>query len=287
MAIDSTSTTTQKIAEVSQYLSANEASSKSMLNWGYTKGVGSLSETLEIVQTTLNWARTYYSSTTKFALCCNYMVSLIGKYYTNAYGIVTSYINSGMIVNPATGNASSVLAFNLEFIVGIGGMTQGQTTYTINYPYIVQDSISVSTPSANIPLGDPSQLSYNVSYTDKSATVTFLNGTPNIGVQNGMQFIIRGLRFISANYTGGASIPTPAFAWYTVPTSGLTTITVPVILNKEVQIVFRGGFAGGQIILSGIPTSNQILSNATLGTLTVAAGNEWLENEQIVIQYIS
>ena len=216
----------------------------------------------------------------------NYVYSLIGGKVNLANQIL---INSsgGVLVNPTTGDSSTLIAFNLEFTVGSGGMIDGQTTYTINYPYIMQDSITVELPQSNLPVGDPNQLSYTVAYTNTEATITFLNGTPNIGVQNGMLFIIRGLRFISAISSGSSTtVPIPATTWYTVPTAG-NTITVPTIVNKLVQSIFRGGFASGEVVFAGTPISNQTLSVQAAGTLTVNSGNAWLAGEQVMIQYLT
>lgn len=213
----------------------------------------------------------------------NYVYALIGAKVNQANKI---YLNGsgGQIVNPTTGDASTLTAFNIQFTVGSGGMNDGDTTYVINYPYIMQDSVTVEMPQSNLPIDDPNQLSYEIAYTNSNATITFLNGTPNIGVQNGMQFLIKGLRFISAQASGGGSTPVVTTDWeFVTVNSTSTTVYIPTLIDKVVQVCFRSSPV--QVITMGVPIGAQVLWDKTTAILTSSASNSFLETEQLAIQY--
>ena len=172
-----TSTTTQQIAQVSQYLSANAKKSKSALGWSFIKGEDSLPELLEIVRSTTNWARTYYSATTQFALTCNYMVSLIGKYYNQAYAVVTNTSNNGtIVVNPTTGVSSLKTIFYQFLPTDVGALvTAGQTTFTINIgsgSIFQSGTFQIVVDQVVLPRNNNNYFSYGVSYAAGVITVT-------------------------------------------------------------------------------------------------------------------
>jgi hypothetical protein len=214
----------------------------------------------------------------------NYVYALIGAKVNLAN---TIYLNGsgGQIVNPTTGDASTLTAFNIQFTVGSGGMNDGDTTYVINYPYIMQDSVTVEMPQSNLPVDDPNQLSYEIAYTNTSATITFLNGSPNIGVQTGMQFLIKGLRFISAQASGGGgSTPVVSTAWefVTVSADG-ATVYIPSLIDKDLQVAVR--LQQMQVITTGVPFGNQVLWDKATAIMTAPTANTFLNGEQIAIQY--
>jgi hypothetical protein len=172
-----TSTTTQQIAQVSQYLAANAKRNKSALGWSFLKGDDTLPELLEIVRNTTNWARTYYSSTTQFALTCNYMVSLIGKYYNQAYAIVTNTSNTGtIVVNPTTGISSLKTIFYQFLPTDTGApLTTGQTTFTLNIgsgSIFQSGTFQIVVDQVVLPRNNNNYFSYNVSYAAGIITVT-------------------------------------------------------------------------------------------------------------------
>lgn len=217
-------------------------------------------------------------------LLSSYLFSICGGYYFEAENIINMG-SGGQIVNPTTGDASTLIAFNLQFTVGSGGMNEGDTTYVINYPYIMQDSVTVEMPQSNLPVDDPNQLSYEIAYTNTEATITFLNGTPNIGVQTGMQFLIKGLRFISAQASGGGGstpVVSTAWEWVTV-NSNSSTVYIPSLIDKDLQVVFR--LLPMEVITFGVPFGNQVLWDKTTATLTAPSANIFLSQEQLAIQY--
>jgi len=231
----------------------------------------------------LNDLYTQDPTNTNVTLLSNYLYAMCGGYYFEAQNIITIG-GGGTLVNPSTGASASLVAFNIQFTVGVSQMTAGQTTYVVTYPYIMDGSITVEMPQSNLPIDDPNQLSYEIVYTNTSATITFLNGSPNIGVQNGMLFLIKGFRFISAQASGSTVSTAPKLTWLIVPTDCTTYHTT--LAGYTVQIVFRGGLAGGQVITTGTPTGTQILFNTNTGDLTVDAGNGFVAGEQLAIQYI-
>ena len=231
----------------------------------------------------LNDLYTQDPNNTNVTFLSNYVFTLCGGYYFEAENII-SVGGGGTLVNPSTGMYSSILAFDIQFTVGVSEMTAGQTTYVVSYPYIMNGSISVELPQANLPQNVSSQFSYSVVYTTTYATITFLNGTPNIGVQDGMLILIKGFRFISAQASGATPSTQPKLTWLTVPSD--CTVFPTTLSGNSVQIVFRGGLAGGEIITTGTPTGTQILFDTVTGNLTVNSGNGFVAGEQLAIQYI-
>jgi len=267
------------LADISLYLSKNELEQEKYYSW--------VDETqrcrlIYLVKKAMRWAEPYYVSTSQFNQTGNYLNSLIGKWKAQAQNVLTVG-SAGSIVNVVTGASASIVAFNLQFTVGGGTLSAGDITYILNYPYIMKDSVSVELPQSNLPISDTSQFSYSIVYTDSNATITFLNGTPNIGLQTGMEIMIRGLRFITgASNTGGSTAPTTSWTFQTVVTTG-QTLSIPALIGKTLNIVFRA--TPIQVIEVGTPTSSQVLWNSTTGILTTPVSNPWVATEEVAIQY--
>lgn len=212
-----------------------------------------------------------------------YTLSLCGGYAFEAEGLLLG--GSGVVVNPVLGDTATLSAFNIQFTVGSGGMLAGETSYIVTYPYIMVDSITVEMPQSNLPVDDPNQLSYQIAYTNTNATITFLNGTPNIGVQDGMQFLIKGLRFVSIEASGGGSPATVVatdWHWENIAVSG-ATVYIPTLLNKTIQVAFRA--MPTQVITSGTPIGNQVLWDSATAIMTAPASNPFVATEQLTIEY--
>ena len=276
---NSEATTLLNLSDISLYLSKNELEQKKFFLW--------IDETqrcriMYMVKKSLKWAKPYYVGTSSFNSVANYLGGIIGKWKGQAQTVL-NLGNVGSIVNIVTGDSSSIAAFNLQIVVGGGTLSSGDTTYVINYPYILKDSISVELPQSNLPIADSTQFSYQVSYTSNNATITFLNGTPNIGVQTGMELLIKGLRFVQANASGSfTNAGKNAWSFQTVSTTG-TTLSVPSLATKTIIVIFRA--TPLEVITVGTPTSNQILWDSNAALLTTSSSNPLIQGETLAIQY--
>jgi len=186
-----TITTWIDTAEISQFLAADDNSRQGVMQWGTTKGNNKLPFLLGFFADIVGWAFTWDSSSTNFQAVATYMYSLCGKYIAQANQILDNA--GGVIVNPSTGVKTSISFLRIQFTVGQPGspMNAGDTELTINVSDILNQSISVETPNANLPENDPLQVSVSVAYSDDNAVVTF-----NQGVSDGETYIVTGLYFI-------------------------------------------------------------------------------------------
>lgn len=180
------------LANISQYLAANDNAKLSVMQWAATKGNYKLPFLLGFYADIVNWASAWAVGTQQLDAVATYMYSLCGKYLNTAQRILNNA--GGIIVNPTTGGKSTLAYIRLQFKVGTTGspMAAGDTELTLNYKSIMVDSVSVETPNANLPENEADQVSVNVAYSDTEAVITF-----NQAVQDGDLYIVTGLYFIA------------------------------------------------------------------------------------------
>lgn len=77
-----------------------------------------------------------------------------------------------------------------QFIVGSGGMVEGDTVFVLNYTNIIQNSVSVWLDGSLLPNNLLDQISCSITYTPFNATITF-----NQPVFDGQLYDIYGLKF--------------------------------------------------------------------------------------------
>lgn len=85
---------------------------------------------------------------------------------------------------------------------------------------------------------------------------------------------------VSGSGGGGGSVTT---IWV-MATAGVTT-TVSALIGKSVKLLLRGGIGTGEIITTGSATGTKVLFDTTTGDLTVHSDNQFLDFEELTIQY--
>lgn len=193
-------------AKVSQYLSRKDIIVSTALNGG--KIDTRHPRLLRMERLSLEDLYAYSPSSTYLVLLGNYVVALCGKYLFEAQ-LIFSGSGGGALVNPTTGNASSIKGIRIELVVGTD-LAVGATSYTIPYAYVVEDTVSVELPQANIPEEETNQFSYSIAYGAISTIISFTNDDGagnNLGVQSGMLLIIMGLRYVTVVSTGTTTTP--------------------------------------------------------------------------------
>lgn len=130
----------------------------------------------------------------------DYVIALCGAYLAQAINIA-ALGGGGTIVIPSTKTAASIEGFRIELpITQSSTPAAGATTYTVNIAGIVDGSINVESPQANLPYGvESDQLSWTISYGVSSAVITFWNivGSTNYGLPDNLLVIITGTKFIA------------------------------------------------------------------------------------------
>lgn len=128
-----------------------------------------------------------------------YVYALCIKYLQKALAYLGQ--SGGTIVNPSTGLSSTIESvFYQGTVDGAGNitLTTGQTEIIVPDDYIMVNSIVMIVDNAELPVGNyTDRYSYTVSYSTTEATITFYNGSPNIGLQNSQIVQIRGFKFVS------------------------------------------------------------------------------------------
>lgn len=184
-------------AKITQYLANKEIYKNKKISYGsYDERYLMV---LKQVRYAVEWCNTYFPNDLHLPEATNYLFTLIGKYQFKAKEILDAQ-SGGTIVDPNTGLQVTLQAFDTQFTVGQSGspLNQGDTLYVIPIQNVIPNSVKVETPPANIPMGQTDQFSYNIAYTPEQVTIQFLNdaGSGNMGVQNGMLFMITGLYLV-------------------------------------------------------------------------------------------
>lgn len=180
-------------AKITQYLANKDIYKNRKISYGsYDER---LTRLLKIVRYAVEWCNTYFPNDANLPAATNYLFTLIGKYQFKAKEILDAQ-DGGIIVDPNTGLQVALQWFHQEFTVGQVGspLVQGDIFYIIPIQNVIPNSVTLEMPQDNIPQGQTDQFSYNIAYTPTQVTIQFLNdaGSGNMGVMNGMLFIIRG-----------------------------------------------------------------------------------------------
>lgn len=194
-----------EIADVCEYLAA-DSQSQGMLFRGSYERTG-LSRLIYIVKNGLQWLFDYNPSSSSLLGQANYLFSLCQPFVGRALQILGSG-GSGTIVNPATGIVSTIVAFDLEFIVGttsspqvINGVnvtlpTNGTNQIILPLEFVLSQSVTVEKDTVPLPIALTDRQSYTPIYTSTSVTITL--GPSGTNFQNGDLFVIRGLQYVTA-----------------------------------------------------------------------------------------
>lgn len=58
------------------------------------------------------------------------------------------------------------------------------------------------------------------------------------------------------------------------------------LIGRAVRLVLLGGIGSGEVITTGTPTGNQLLFDSASGTLTRPTGVNFVDGEELTIQYL-
>lgn len=178
-------------AQIAQYLSANQYAKREMLQGGSNSPLKRLSRLIYIVRRAVDFVYQKSNSEPTLIPTGNYLYWICGIYNAQAANIISGG-GTGEIVNPASGTASTVLAYFLQFVVGEPGapMVDGQTTLVISLTGFIENSVDIALDGTDLPLNRNDRISFTVDYSNPvQITITF-----NQGVSNGQLYEIRGLR---------------------------------------------------------------------------------------------
>lgn len=259
-----TSVVTNSLANICQYLWANDnALRKGMFN-------GAINEKMPTILYMEKKALEYgiQQNLSGVQLAANYLYSLLGSPLQRANNILTNG-GGGVNVSSIANSSGSLQPYpiNISISAGQAGVSTISNSSWINLAYINTAVINNST------------YQLGVGFTFNQTTGTFDFGLSGYILQEGDELTALGFIPVSSG-TGGASSPTTVYA---TATAGLV-VNIPSTINRTVLLAFRGtGFI--EVILSGIPTTNQVLFTASTGDFTVASDNPFFDSELFAAQY--
>ena len=189
--------------KISSYLSANDFSKQRLLN---RKAFNTkLPQKLDVATNLVEWAYNQNPNDTSLISTGNYLYQLCGKYIAEAQ-LIISGAGSGVIVNPATGVASTIVAVYLEFVVGttpspvlVNGVSvtlpvAGATSFVLPLASILDASIGVAKDTVPLPTLLTDRYSFTPIYTVNDVTININNGNQ---FTTGDLFVITGLQYVS------------------------------------------------------------------------------------------
>jgi hypothetical protein len=202
----------------------------------------------------------------------NYLYSLLGGNLNQANNILTGGgggINAGSIQNSNGG--LTPYPINLEISAGQAGVSTISNPSWVGLAYI------------NSAVINSVVYQESVGFTFNSATGSFDFTLSGYVFQEGDDFNALGFLPVTSSGGGGGSVTPPMTATANA-VGGTTTINIPILQGKTVNLVFRGtGIA--QLIPLGVPTGNEIRFDSTTGDLFVGADNPFVDDELITAQY--
>lgn len=177
-------------AQISQYLASNDQANQLAFKGGVVNN--NLAQQIYMARNAVQWAYDYYPGTQQETATALYMYSLCGKYISQAQQIIGNA--GGIIINPATGGRSTLVAIDIQFVIGVTGspMTAGDTVLTLNYNYIQDGSIDVFLGGVLLPQSQTDQISYTIVYSTSNVVITF-----NQGVMDTQLYRIKGQYFVA------------------------------------------------------------------------------------------
>lgn len=180
------------IAKVCQFLAADDAANQTFLKGKYLRSP-KIPRLIYIVRNSVDWLNTYNPSSSTLLGKANYLYSLCMPYVGQANVILNSG-GTGTIINPATGLVSSIAFQIVQFAVGDVGapILAGQTSFTLNYEFVLNNSVSIDLDGTELPIAVSDRISYTIAYSNPSITITF-----NQAVSNGQLYLIQFLQFVT------------------------------------------------------------------------------------------
>ncbi len=178
-------------AKISQFLASAEQANQLALKGGTLNN--NLAQQIYKARNAVQWAYDFYPGSQQETATAIYMIGLCGKYISQAQQIIGN--SGGIIVNPSTGIKSTLVAIDIQFVIGTVGslMNAGDTVLTLNYNYIQNGSIDVFLGGTLLPIGSElDQIRYTITYNTNNAVITF-----NQGVMDTQLYIIKGQYFVA------------------------------------------------------------------------------------------
>lgn len=260
-----TSVVTNSLAKICQYLVLNDnAIREGMFN-------GTISEKQPTILYMERKALEYgiQQNLTGLQGVSNYVYSLLGGQINRANNILTNG-GGGINVSAVANSSGALQPYNINVIISAGqaGVSTITNSTWIGLSYISDVIIN--------------GISYQngVGFTFNQATGTFDFSLSGYILQQNDNLSALGFIPISSNNGGGAANPTTIYA---TASAGLT-VNIPQTVGKTVSLGFRGiGLV--QVITGGMPTTNQVLFDATTGNFTVDVDNPFFDNELFAVQF--
>ena len=217
----------------------------------------------------VDWLNTNIPSDTSLSGKQSYMVGMYGKYSSEARGILALGA-SGQNVSAVFGSGSVLMPYPINVTISTSGST------LTNSAWVGLQDINTAVIN-NVPYQSGTGFTFN------SATGTFDFSLSGYVLQIGDTLTALGFKptASSGSISGGTgSFPTTA---YVNASAGLVT-NIPVLVGKTISLLLRGGL-GATVITSGTIVGGQIYFDNSVGTLRVLSGNDWVDQEPLIIQY--
>ena len=259
-----------KIASVSKYLVANQKSRQDSVNWGSPLTETERQNLLDLCYTCINWAAPSKVGTPELQRVINYMINLIGPFYSQANAIINGGSNARQLTGIyGGGNALTPYLINLTVSSGQAGVQTITDAGLIG----VLDLTTIFIDNQVFQLGS--------GFTFNSGTGTISFAPAGYTLQTGD--LISGLGFKPIPIPGGG-INAPLSLIYVTATAG-TVLNVPALVGKTISLLLRGGYGSGPIITSGSIVGDDVLFDNVAGNLTVGVAYSWLDGELLTIQF--
>lgn len=263
------SSTTNSLAKICQYLVGNESEKQSVFFNGSNNNATSMILYMERKGLEYGIAQ----SLTDLQQNTNYVYSLLGGNLNRANNILTNGgggINSDTIQN--SNGSLTPYPINLEITAGQSGVSTISSPSWVGLAYVNSAVINSSVYQAGI------------GFTFNTATGLFDFSLSGYTFQEGDDFSSFGFLPITSSGSGGGGgtvVPLTATA---NAAGGATVVNIPITVGKTVNLVFRGiGIA--ELVTSAFPTGNQISFDTVSGNFSVGSDNPFTDNELITVQY--
>lgn len=264
-----TSSTTNSLAKICQYLVGNE----SEFQQSFFNGSNNTNTSMILYMERKAIEYGIAQSLPDLQGNTNYLYSLLGGSLNRANNILTNGgggINSGAVQNSNGG--LTPYPINLEIAPSQAGVSTISSPSWVGLAYVNSAVINGAVYQAGI------------GFVFNTSTGLFDFSPSGYVFQEGDDLSSFGFLPITSSGSGGGGGATSPLTATANATEGATVVNIPITIGKTVNLVFRGiGIA--QLISSGTPTGNQIKFDSTTGDFTVGLDNPYAENELITAQY--
>jgi hypothetical protein len=177
-----------EFGEIAQFLAADD-------NANFVRYPGgtltpNLPQLLKFVRSRIEYAYSVDPTDESLTDAGTYLRTLIGKYW--AQGLMVTGGGTGIVINPGT--SANYSWIRVQTTVGTAGalpLGQGDTVYELEYSGVIYGSVEVVVNQVTLPRNDSNTLSYVLTVSADSFTITFNQGVNenDIIVVNAVQLI--------------------------------------------------------------------------------------------------